>query len=338
MAEKPKQDPTPAIQPDSVLVPGDAGNQAIDMLDRHKNLVIIVVAATAVAIIGGLIISELKKQASSEAAQAFSSAAKERSTEDLDAVVSEHPDTLAAGNAVLTKADLLQSQQKFEDAKIAFMTFVEKFPDHPRHPQGLYALGNLSHSNGDFEGAIEFYDRAMEAAPDGDLGPLLLIRKGDIALSQAESLREAGKTEEADAQVDAAKQLYEESITRPEFRASPFISLAESRLDLADIGQVPVVPAPPEPEPEPESAIEGASPTPLPGMTPVPAPVKESQGAAAPTFSDDGGEAEAPKKPKPPREKEENATEDEAPTSDPAGAKAPAPGEDPAPTPEPEAN
>ncbi len=262
MAKNPKNDPSPTIHPDTIPVPGEAGNQAIELLDKHRNVVMTVAAVAVLAICASLVLRELGRQKASEAAQAYSTAAGERSIEKLDAVTAEHAGTVPAGNALLTKADIQLAQEKFEDAKVTLLTFVEKFEDHPRHAQGLYALGNLSHRNGDFENATSFYDRALAASPSGDLGPLILIRKGDIALSQAEGLREEGKKEEAEAKVDEARQHYEDSITRPEFRSSPFIAMAESRLALAEVGDVPVVPAPPKPEPTPEPEKAPAAPAP----------------------------------------------------------------------------
>lgn len=312
MAETPKQDPTtPTIHPDTIPVPGAAGQQAIDMLDRHRNLVIAVVAFSVVGVLGTVVLKELKRQKISEASQAFSTAADERSIEKLDAVAADYPDSIAAGNAMITKAEIQLAEQKFEDARISFLTFVEKYPKHPRQAQGIYALGNLSHESGDLEKALEFYDRALSEGATADLGPLLLIRKGDIALAQAESLRQAGKEAEAEEKINAAKQSYEESITRPEFRASPFIEMAETRLALADIGDVPVVPAPPEPEPEtaPEPALldplkEGLKPAVINGGGSGGKPAGEMKTETAPKKEGDTDKAsppanEPPKVPKP---------------------------------------
>ncbi|MCB1063539.1 MAG: tetratricopeptide repeat protein [Verrucomicrobiae bacterium] len=319
MAKLPKNDPTPTIHPDTIPVPGEAGHQAIELLDKHRNVVMTVAAVAVIAICGTLVMRELNRQKLSEQAQAYSTAAGDRSIEELDKVIADHPGSVAAGNALLTKADIELTQEKFEDAKVTLLTFVEKNDEHPRYAQGLYALGNLSHRNGDFESAVGFYDRALAAAPGGDIGPLILIRKGDIALAEADALRSEKKAEEADAKLDEAKQFYEDSITRPEFRSSPFIEMAEQRLSLADVGDVPVVPAPPKPEPTPE-----------PKATPAPPasgdkPAANKPAAAAPTAP-----AESPAKPKPaatpkPEAPKETPAAPKPAAEKPAAAPAPAP-------------
>ncbi|MCB1078680.1 MAG: tetratricopeptide repeat protein, partial [Verrucomicrobiae bacterium] len=170
--KKPLQNPSPEIHPDTIPIPGDAGLKAIELLDKHRNFVMLTTVALAVIICGGLVIREMNRQKVSESAQAFSTAAGERSIEKLDAVVSGYAGSIAAGNALLTKAELQLNQEKPEDAKASLLTFVDKYGGHPRYAQGLYALGNLSQNGGDLEKAAEFYDRALKADPAGDLGPL----------------------------------------------------------------------------------------------------------------------------------------------------------------------
>lgn len=301
MAQDPKPDPNVPIHPDTVPVPGEAGSQAIELLDRHRNTVMIVAVVAVLAICASLVLRELNRQKRSEAAQAFSTAAGERSIEKLDAVVTDYEGSASAGNALLTKAEVQLDQDKFEDAKTTLLTFVDKYGNHPRHAQGLYALGNLSQRTGDLEAAADYYDRALAADSAGDMGPLMLIRKGDLALAQADSLRAAGKTEEAEAKVEEALQQYEESITRPEFRSSPYIEIAEQRLDLAKVGDVPVVPAPPEPEPEPEPAPAPAETNPAPAKPAAekPAEPKAETKPAPAKPAAEKPKAEQPDQPKP---------------------------------------
>lgn len=270
--KKPLQNPSPEIHPDTIPVPGEAGLKAIELLDKHRNFVMIGTVGIALVICGALVMRELGRQKRSEAAQAFSAAAGERSIEKLDAVVSTYPGSIPAGNALLSKAEIQLNQEKSEDAKATFQTFVDSYKDHPRLAQGLYALGNLHHVAGDLDQAASFYDQAAKADPNTDLGPLLEIRQGDIALARADALRKEGKAEEADAKVAEAKKRYEDSITRPAFRASPFIEIAEARLALADVGDVPVVPAPPKPEPKPATPAPATPATPAPATPATPAP------------------------------------------------------------------
>lgn len=341
MAQDPKPDPNVPIHPDTVPVPGEAGSQAIELLDRHRNTVMIVAVVAVLAICASLVLRELNRQKRSEAAQAFSTAAGERSIEKLDAVVTDYEGSASAGNALLTKAEVQLDQDKFEDAKTTLLTFVDKYGNHPRHAQGLYALGNLSQRTGDLEAAADYYDRALAADSAGDMGPLMLIRKGDLALAQADSLRAAGKTEEAEAKVEEALQQYEESITRPEFRSSPYIEIAEQRLDLAKVGDVPVVPAPPEPEPEPAPAPAETKPAPAKPAAEKPAePKAETKPAPKPAAKPKAEQSDQPKpaaKPAPeaeapakPKAEEKPADKPAAATDDPAEPEPATPAEEPA--------
>ncbi len=311
MADKPKPDPAAPIQPDTIPVPGVAGLHAIDMLDRHRNTVMIIAVVVTLGICGSLVLRELNRQKRSEAAQAFSAAVGERSIEKLDAVIADHPDGPAAGNALLSKAELQLDQEKPEDAKATLLTFVEGYKKHPRHAQGLYALGILSQKNGDYDEANEYYDRALADDTAPEIGPLVLIRKGDIALAQAAALRKDGKAADADAKIDEARQSYEESITRPEFRPNPFIELAESRIALTEVGEVPVVPAPPKPEPEPIPEEKPAADKPTEAPAPSETPAAPKPAADKPTEAP--APAETPATPKPAADKPAEAPKPAAP-------------------------
>ncbi|MCB1230768.1 MAG: tetratricopeptide repeat protein [Verrucomicrobiae bacterium] len=358
MAKNDKPDPNVTIQPDTIPVPGEAGNQAIELLDKHRNTVMLVAVVAVLAICGTLVVRELNRQKLSEASQAFSEAAGERSIEKLDTVVADFAGSIPAGNALLTKAEIQLDREKYEDAKVTLLTFVDKYSKHPRHAQGLYALGNLSHVTGDYDTARDYYDRALADDPSGDIGPLILIREGDIALAQAEDLRKAGKKDEAEAKVQEARQSYEESITRPEFRSNPFIDMAEDRLALADVGDVPVVPAPPEPKPEPapekpaaapapatppKAKVDGAAPAtkpaagtgkPQPKPTATPGEKKATPPAtpAKPAAPKPADSTPPPPKPKPAADTP--APNDSKPDTKKAPAPAPAPAETPKPAPD----
>lgn len=301
--KKPNQpeQPVPPDHPDAKPEPGDIGLQAIATLDKHKKTVIIGTLAAALAICVGLVARQIGDQKRTVAAEAYSQAASERSIEKLDAVVSDHPGSAAAGNALLTKSEIQLSMEKTEDAKISLLTFVDKFKKHPRYVQGLFALGNLHQNSGDPTQAADFYTQALAAGPDSDIAPLIVIRQGDLALEDADRLLKEGKTEEAKTRKDEARTYYEDSVRRINFRANRFIPMAEEKINLLALGDVPVVPAPPPPPPAPEPEKpklvkpEAGSGTVLkPGGAKAPAPPKPEGKKPADAPKPKG---DAPKKP-----------------------------------------
>jgi tetratricopeptide (TPR) repeat protein len=52
------------------------------------------------------------------------------------------------------------------EAQRAFLDVITRFPDSELKPHALFELGRLRASAGDFEGAIEFWVRALQAHPD----------------------------------------------------------------------------------------------------------------------------------------------------------------------------
>ncbi len=321
-SEKPEGDtPSQERSVEEALAESNASD-AIASLEKNKTLILSVVVILAVAFAGFLVMKQVKDTASAEAAAAFSSAQAKRDIAALDQVVADHSGSVAAGNALLTKADVQIDQGKSEDAKATLMTFIGDYESHPRFAQGLFAIANLSHVAGDTETAKSYYDKVLAAQPDGDLSPLTRIRLGDLAL-------EAGDAE-------GAELLYNESISK--HPGNPFVDKAMRKVQLAKIGDPPVVKRPePKPEPKPEA-------------DPVPAPATDSdKGKAKAPASDENGKAKAPNQPKgkakakakapavkgendkgSDKPKEKAAPKQAAPKGD-EGSKAKAPTSDPAP-------
>ncbi|MEM9016355.1 MAG: tetratricopeptide repeat protein [Verrucomicrobiota bacterium] len=209
--------------------------QVMDSIEKNRNKILIGVGAIAIAICGVLVSSQLKKQKHLAAASAYTAAAQSGEVAALDAVVVDHPGSIGAGNALLTKAELQIDQGKPEDARSTLESFIADYQNHPRVAQGVFALGNLYHVSGDLEKAKEFYEQTLTVQPDGELSPLARIRLGDLALDEGDR--------------DAAERRYEESFTQ--HPGNPFFSYAEEKITLLTVGDTPVVK---RPEPEPEVA------------------------------------------------------------------------------------
>ena len=220
----------------------------VDALNKNRTRIFTGIIAAAIAICGILIGGQIKKQRHLEAAAAYTAAADKNEIAALDAVLVNFPASIPAGNALLSKAELLLDQDKQQDALKAIERFVREFPQHPRYAQGLFGMANLYHVSGDAGKAKKYYEETIEAQPDGELTPFCKIRLGDLAL-------ETGDEVEAD-------QLYQKSYT--DHPGNPFFSFAEQKISLLAIGDPPTVPRPepPKPEPVPEEETREDSPAP----------------------------------------------------------------------------
>ena len=239
MTEKP---PQPESTPVPIAETTEEISDVISQLETHKKTVVVAILGTAIIFSVVLVSRELASQKHLTEAEAYSQAAKTRNIEELDKVIAEHPDSVAAGNALLTKAELEITSGKTKNAQITLLTFVEKYKSHPRHTQGLFAFGNLYQVGGDDENASKYYDRVLKEDPDSDLAPFALIRQGDLLLA-------AGKTDEA-------RQKYEAIM--PAYSGTSFFDRIEEKLELLKVEKLPVVPEPKKPEPKPKPKAETA--------------------------------------------------------------------------------
>lgn len=265
-SESPSDAPATPADDMEALSASDAA-KVMDSLERNRNKILAGVALVAIAAGGYLVATQLKKQAHLDAARAYSAALGKSEIAAFDAVIVEHGGSIAAGNALLSKAELQSDQGKPEDARATLETFLADYPKHPRFAQGLFALANLYHVSGDREEAESYYQQTIDAQADGELTPLARIRLGDLAL-------EAGDK-------DAAEQRYQESFAL--HPGNPFVGYAEEKIALLTVGNPPKVKRPePEPEPEPEPTAEEASSTPAPAGTETSAPAPAATETPAP--------------------------------------------------------
>ena len=106
MASKSKKPARNNPEPiEEALAESQAGG-VIDVLDHNRNRLLIGIVCGAVAIAAALLFFQIKKQKHLEAGTAFSKAAGSRDIAALDGVLVEFPGSIAAGNALLTKADI----------------------------------------------------------------------------------------------------------------------------------------------------------------------------------------------------------------------------------------
>ncbi|HRQ89876.1 MAG TPA: tetratricopeptide repeat protein, partial [Bacteroidia bacterium] len=262
MAEAP-QSPRPSEHPQNLdALSASEASGVVDAIERNRNKLIAAIVGGAVILCAILVFSQIGKQKHLAASAAYTSAASKGEIAALDGVIVDFPGSVAAGNAMLTKAELQIAQGKQEDARATLEKFVAEFASHPRHVQGIFALANVFHLAGDREMAKSHYERVIAVQKDGDLTPLARIRLGDLAL-------EAGDAQTAD-------QRYQESFTL--HPGNPYFDYAEQKIALLKVGNPPVIdrPAPPAPpaaeSPKPETPKSEAPAAPAPKAPETPKP------------------------------------------------------------------
>ncbi len=289
---------------------GEEIDAAIAKLEAHKTKIVAGVLAVILVLCAILIGREMAESKRIDAAMAYTSAS---SPEGYLAVVSEFPSSVSAGDALLSKADAELKAGSPEDAKATLQTFINSHKDHPRHAQGIFALGMIHHRAGEYDQASASYDQALNAAGKAsDLVPLIKIRQGDLALEQGDP--------------EKARQIYEVII--PSHPGTLFFDRVEEKLVLAELGQLKTVPAP-EPKPEepatpPAPAVETTPAPPKEPVTPAPMPATDKPAPASP---------DSPPAPKPGKPNEEKKADQLAPAKKPAekpaSKKTPAPADKP---------
>ncbi len=274
--EHPESTPVPVAETTEEI------SDVISKLETHKVTVLVAIIGAAIVLSVVIVFRGVTSQKHLDGAEAYSQAAGSRKVAELDKVIADFPNSIAAGNALLTKAELQLTSGKSEDARIALLSFVEKFTSHPRHTQGLFAMGNLYQVAGDNENAAKYYGKVLTEDPKSDLAPFAMIRQGDLLLA-------SGKTDEA-------RQKYESIM--PAYRGTKFFDRIEEKLKLLKVEKLAVVEAPKKPVIKP-----AVTPKITPKVTPKPAakamPKPAAKKAPAPKVKAAAKPAKpAPQKPK----------------------------------------
>lgn len=209
-------------------------SDVLSQLETHKKTVVLAILGATLLLSAVIVFRGITSEKHLAAAQAYSQAASSKNIEKLDQVIADFPNSVAAGDALLTKAELQVTSGKSEDARSTLLAFTEKYASHPRHSQGLFAMGNLYQVGGDNDNASKYYDRVLKEYPKTDLAPFVMIRQGDLLLAADKK--------------DAARQKYEAIM--PTYRGTPFFDRVEEKIKLLEIEKLPVVDEPKKPSPK----------------------------------------------------------------------------------------
>lgn len=152
-------------------------------LDKHFKSIIWICAAAVLASGAWQFIKYRTHVAAEEAANAATAA---KTVEDCDIVVQKYKGSVAAGNALLTKAKLLWEQNKKDTAVAALREFVANYGDHPFKVQGLIALASRLESLGgkDVAEAKTLFEKVVNEHKDSESAGLAQLRLADILWSE----------------------------------------------------------------------------------------------------------------------------------------------------------
>ncbi len=249
--EKPLQ-PHPGEIPHHVEAPADATEAFLEQ--NFRKILLLAVAIVAVVAVVGMIRYK-KHQTDQAAAEQLSSA---KTVEDCDLVIQKYPGSIAAGNAMLIKADLLWKANKKDSAVGVLKDFTKSSPKHPFFLSGLMGLASKIEASGDKAEAKAIYERITGEFAKSEFAPVALLRLGDMLWAD-------GKDEEA-------KKLFESLPSK--YPGELSVNMSQARLDLIAAGlPTKEVDGPPQPKKDDKAPAPatGATPIQLPpgGLTPI---------------------------------------------------------------------
>ncbi len=286
---------------------------------NFKKVLMLCLAVIVAAILYGVIRFRTEAVAR-EAALAFSGA---DTVEGFDAVVSQFPGSVAAGSALLAKADLLWEKNQKDSSTAALKKFLAEFGSHPLAADTKLALASRLEAMGEKAEAKKLFEELIGQNEESPLAPLAEIRLGDL-------LWDEGKTEEA-------KAIYAGLPSKYPGTNQPFFDQSQERLKWIGAALPTKEVDAPKPPPAPEAPAAAA-----PGTVTVP-PINLSSGTGlnpqgmSVTVTPEGGvvtppvkveakpAAPVPEAPAKPAAPAAPAAETPAPEVKPAPAPAPAP-------------
>lgn len=196
-------------------------------LDRNqKNLVILaillVIAAAALIIYRGI-----------ERGQEEAGGAALTKAEDLPAlqsVVKDHPETAAAGSAMVLLANRQWTEGQQDASLETLRKFLAEMPEHPGRFTAKASLGSKLMAQGKTGDATKIFEELSDDPSAAFIAPFALVSLGDLA-------KTSGDNEKAEAFYNRA---------RTEFPESNFAETATTRIALLK-AKPPVEVAPPAP-------------------------------------------------------------------------------------------
>ena len=247
-----------------------------EFVERNLKTIVVGVGLAALAAVGVGFMRHNAHLGEIEAAQEFTSAT---TIEDCDKVVAHHPGSVAAGNALLLKAQLQWTAGKKESSVEALKTFIKGYGNHPLRAQAQLGLASKMESLGDAAGAKQNFEEIVKTKATTEAAPAAQLRIGDLAWS--------------DGKADEAKKIFDTLPRSYPGKMDPFTDQLRQRGEIMAAGLPTTEVDGPPPPPKPVAPPAGAPTLQIPGLnapmaqpkvdlTPPPAPSLPAAPAPAP--------------------------------------------------------
>lgn len=242
---------------------------------NFKKLVLLAGAIALGSVVYG-VVQYSARQNDITAGAAFASA---KTVEDADLVISNFKGTVAAGNALLLKADLLWEANQKDSSVAALKEFIQSHTKHPLFPQVLTGLASKLESMGEKAEAKPLFERVISENPDTDIGALAQLRLGDLLWAEGKEAEAKTAYESIPVKFPAAgSTVKEESEGRLKWIAAKLPSKEVDGPPKPKV-ETPVTPTPGAPQIKLNSGGPTLSPTLMPQ-----APAAPSAPAVTPTI------------------------------------------------------
>lgn len=250
MADTKTTSPSPSAPPSQAPL-----SPAEQFMENHFRSIMVGLAVVAVLLGAVGIMRYMSNQKAQEAAERFTSAV---TTEDCDIVVQKYPGSVAAGNALVRKAEILWNDGKKDSSVKTLKQFVKDYDSHPLRAASLLGLATKEAAMGDKADAKQLLDELVKKYPQSEFAPAAQIQSADMLWAE-------GKTDEA-------KKLLESLARQYPGKMATLNEGVTQRLQMMNAG-LPTTeteaPAPP-PKPPTPPAAPGTPPISVPGLTAPP--------------------------------------------------------------------
>lgn len=202
-----------------------------EFLDRNQKAIVLLVIAVA---LGGVALVIYRGIQTSRQESAGAALTKAEDLAGYQAVVKEHPDTIAAGSAMVLLANSQWTAGKQDDAIGTLQKFVSNHPGHPALPSAKANLASKLMTQGKSGDAAKLFEEIAADSSARFIAPFALVSLGDLS-------RDSGNLEKAEASYNQVKT---------DFPDSSFSETANRRLAILK-AKPPVEIAPPVTLPTP---------------------------------------------------------------------------------------
>jgi TolA-binding protein len=241
-------------------------------LDRNQKGIVVLAILLCIGAVGLVVYRGIEKSREESAGIALN---KANDTSSYQAVVKDHPNTIAAGSAMTLLANSQWSEGKKDDSIATLQKFLQDDPEHPAGPTAKASLGAKLMAQGKNGDAAKVFEEVTADPAARYVAPFALISLGDISkaagdLEKAETFYSKVRTDFADSSfADAAGRRIAILKAKPPVEIDPPAPKAPATSETPP-AEAPAISAAPTPEAPSAKAPKEAAP-------PVSAPKRKAK-------------------------------------------------------------